>query len=514
MSTTPPPTGPDLTQGVSASSLLDGESLLGQVDGHAVLLVRTAGEFFAVDATCTHYSGPLAEGLVVLETIRCPWHHACYDLRTGEAVGAPALNPLTCWAVEHEGEKLFVRKPRPPEPTDDIPDGTPASIVIIGAGAAGESAAENLRRTGYTGTITLYGADPADPVDRPNLSKDYLAGTAEESWIPLRPPEWFTERRIDVQRGATVTAIETVSRTITLATGRTVNYGALLIATGAEPVHLAIPGGERAMVLRTLADSKAIIARARAGQKAVVLGASFIALEAAAALRTRGVEVHVAAPDARPLERILGPELGDFIRRLHESHGVVFHLGQSARTIDASAVTLDSGEQLAADFVVAGVGVRPNVALAEAAGLTVDRGIVVDRYLQTSAAGVYAAGDVARFPDPRSGALVRIEHWALAQRQGRAAARNMVGLKEPFTTVPFFWSQHYDLSFNYVGHAEKWDRIEITGDLDRHDATVAYRLDGKVQAVVTLFRDQVSLEAESALERDDHDALEAVLARG
>jgi len=359
----------------------------------------------------------------------------------------------------------------------------------------------------------LYGTDPADPVDRPNLSKDYLAGTAEESWIPLRPPEWFAERKIDLHPGTTVTAIEPVSRTITLSDGRQVSYGALLIATGATPVQLSIPGGERAMVLRTLADSKAIIAKARKGQTAVVLGASFIALEVAASLRTRGVEVHVAAPDARPLERILGPEVGDFIRRLHESHGVVFHLGQSATAIDAAGVTLGSGEKLAADFVVAGVGVRPNLALAESAGLTVDRGIVVDRYLQTSAAGIYAAGDVARFPDPRSGALIRVEHWALAQRQGRSAARNMLGLKEPFATVPFFWSQHYDLSFNYVGHAEKWDTIEIAGDLDKHDATVVYRLEGKVQAVVTLFRDQVSLEAESALERDDHDALEAVLAR-
>lgn len=514
MSSSPPsPTGPDLTQGVSASSLLDGESLLGQVDGKPVVLIRTAGEFFAVDATCTHYSGPLAEGLVVMETIRCPWHHACYDLRTGEAIGAPALNPLTCWAVEQQGETLFVRQPLPTAPTDDPPDGAPASIVIIGGGAAGESAAENLRRIGYAGPVTMISADATGPVDRPNLSKDYLAGTAQEDWIPLRPPEWYREHQIELRTGTPVTAIEPVGRVVTLKGDETLGYGALLIATGAEPIHLQIPGGDRALVLRTLADSKAIIAKAAKGQTAVVLGASFIGLEAAASLRARGVNVHVAAPDARPLEKILGPEVGEFIRALHESHGVTFHLGAAATAIGARDVTLSTGEKIAADFVVAGVGVRPNVALAESAGLTVERGIVVDRYLQTSAAGIYAAGDVARYPDPRSGGLIRIEHWALAQRQGRAAARNMVGLKEPFTTVPFFWSQHYDLSFNYVGHAERWDKIEISGSLEKHDATVVYRLEGKVQAVVTLFRDKVSLEAEEALEQNDLDALETVLAR-
>ncbi|MEP6474298.1 MAG: FAD-dependent oxidoreductase [Gemmatimonadota bacterium] len=511
MSDSTPLSGPDFSQGVSASSLLDGESTLGQVDGHAVLLVRTGGAFFAVDAHCTHYSGPLAEGLVVVETIRCPWHHACFDLRTGEAIGAPALSPLTCWAIEHEGDKLFIRKPLPAPGLPEAPESTPASVVIIGAGAAGESAAQALRGAGYAGPVTMLGTDPSVPVDRPNLSKDYLAGTAQEDWIPLRPREWYAEQKIELRTGTTVTAIEPVGRTVTLDDGTTLTYGALLIATGAEPVHLSIPGGERALVLRTFADSKAIIAAAKNSQRAVVLGASFIGLEAAAALSSRGIEVHVAAPDARPLEKILGPEVGDFIRRLHESHGVTFHLGQSATEITADSVILSSGEKIPADLVVAGVGVRPNVALAEAAGLTVARGIVVDRFLQTSADGIYAAGDVARYPDPRSGALIRIEHWALAQRQGRTAARNILGMKQPFMTVPFFWSQHYDLSLNYVGHAEQWDAIEISGSLDDHDASVVYRLGGKVQAVVTLFRDRLSLEAEAALERQDEAALEAVL---
>jgi NADPH-dependent 2,4-dienoyl-CoA reductase/sulfur reductase-like enzyme/nitrite reductase/ring-hydroxylating ferredoxin subunit len=511
MSEQTPPTGPDLTKGIPRSDLTDGGTLLGQVDGHAVLLIRRGEEIFAVDAVCTHYGGPLSEGLVVGDTIRCPWHHACFNLRSGEPVGAPALNPLTCWSVEQDGGRLVVRQPRAASPRPAPPPGGPALVVIIGAGAAGESAAETLRRERYAGPITVIGADPSVPVDRPNLSKDYLAGTAQEEWIPLRAREWYAEQQIDLRTGTTVRALDSAGRTVTLADGSSLGYGALLIATGADPVHLAIPGGERAQVLRTLADSRAIIARATAGSRAVVLGASFIGLEAAAALRTRGLEVHVAAPEPRPLERILGPEVGDFIRRLHEGHGVVFHLGQTAREIGARTVTLASGEELPADLVVAGIGVRPAVGLAEAAGLTVDRGIVVDRFLQTSAAGVFAAGDVARYPDPRGGGLIRIEHWALAQRQGRAAARNILGFQEPFTTVPFFWSQHYDLSLNYVGHAEKWDQIELSGDLDARDATVVYRLGGKVQAVLTLFRDRVSLEAEAAMERGDPAALDAVL---
>jgi 3-phenylpropionate/trans-cinnamate dioxygenase ferredoxin reductase subunit len=511
MSDAPSPTGPDLSTGIPLSDLAPGATLLGQVDGHAVLLIRQGAEIFAVDAVCTHYSGPLAEGLVVGDTIRCPWHHACFNLRTGEAVGAPALNPLTCWSVEQKEGRLTVRQPRAAAPRPAPPPHGPASVVIIGAGAAGESAAETLRREGYAGPITMIGADPSVPVDRPNLSKDYLAGTAQEDWIPLRAREWYVEQQIDLRTATTVRALDPVAHAVTLADGSTLGYGAVLIATGADPVHLAIPGGERAQVLRTFADSRAIIARAPAGSRAVVLGASFIGLEAAAALRTRGLEVHVAAPEPRPLERILGPEVGDFIRRLHEEHGVVFHLGQTAREIGAGTVTLGSGEELRADLVVAGIGVRPAVGLAEAAGLTVDRGIVVDQFLQSSVAGVYAAGDVARYPDPRFGGFIRIEHWALAQRQGRAAARNILGFQEPFTTVPFFWSQHYDLSLNYVGHAEKWDTIELSGDLDARDATVVYRLGGKVQAVVTLFRDRVSLEAEAAMERGDQTALDAVL---
>ncbi len=495
-------TGPDLAGGIPASDLRDGAMLLGHAAGKAVLLVRRGKEVFAVSATCTHYGGPLADGLLDGETVHCPWHHARFHLRTGEAQ-APALSPVACWDVETRGERLVVlgKKPRatPPRTTP----AHPGSILIVGGGAAGHSAAEVLRREGFAGKVTILSADPSPPVDRPNLSKDFLAGTAPEEWIPLRPSKFFEEQDIKLVLGTRVTAIDVARKRALVDGGESLAYDALLLATGAEPIRLSIPGGDLPHVrsLRTLADSRAILALARTAGRAVVLGASFIGLEVAAALRTRGLEVRVVAPDARPLERVLGPALGDFVRALHEEHGVVFRLGQTATSIDAGGVTLSGGEVLAADFVVAGVGVRPAVALAEAAGLAMDRGVLVNEYLETSAPGIYAAGDIARWPDPHSGQRIRVEHWVVAQRQGELAARNMLGKQQRCALVPFFWSQHYDVGISYVGHAETWDRTLVAGSVAGRDCRVSFERKGKTVAVVTIGRDLESLRAEAAMER-------------
>jgi NADPH-dependent 2,4-dienoyl-CoA reductase/sulfur reductase-like enzyme len=252
-------------------------------------------------------------------------------------------------------------------------------------------------------------------------------------------------------------------------------------------------------LLRSLADSRAIIAKAKQARRAVVLGASFIGLEVAAALRARGIEVRVVAPERRPLERILGGDFGDLIRTIHEEHGVIFHLEQTAAAIEAGKVRLKSGSTLEADFVVVGVGVRPRVQLAEKSGLTVDRGVLVNEYLETSTPGIFAAGDMARWPDPRTGERVRIEHWVVAERQGQTAARNMLGQRQRYTDVPFFWSQHYDVPINYVGHAGKWDHIQIEGDIKGRDCLVHYLRNGKVLAAASIFRDVDSLREELAL---------------
>jgi len=491
----------DLTRGVSTDSIADGNILAGRVGEQDVLLVRRGDQFFAVRAQCTHYRGPLAEGIVVGNTIRCPWHHACFDLATGDALRAPGLDPLPCWRVERQGNTVFVREPLP-APTPRSRTLQPSSIVIAGGGAAGLAAADMLRREGYDGPISMVSADADPPVDRPNLSKDYLAGEAQDDWIPMWPPELYVERRIDLALNARVMQIEPDARTMLLEDGSRREFGALLIATGADPIRPQIPGGDTTDVLylRTFHDSQTIIARARSAKKVAVIGASFIGLEVAAALRTRGVDVTVIAPDSRPLVRVMGEQVGAFIQTLHETHGVVFHLGETVASVAGRQITLAGGTSLDADFIVVGAGVRPSIAFAERSGLKIDRGIVVDEFLETSQRGVFAAGDVARWPDRHTGRNIRVEHWVVAQRQGQTAARNMLGQRERFDAVPFFWSQHYDVTIRYVGHAEQWDRVQIDGSLDAHDASITF-LQGETRlAVATIGRDRACLEAELALE--------------
>ena len=497
--------GADLAAGVTLADLADGSMLLGHVGEEKVLLARRNGEFFAVGAVCTHYSGPLAEGLMVEETVRCPWHHACFSLRTGEALRAPALKPVDCWRVEQANGLIYVREKLGPGLAEPILLGNqPGNVVIIGGGAAGFAAAEMLRRKGYDGYIKIISADEAAPYDRPNLSKDYLAGTAPEDWLPLRSARFYERERIELVLGVQATKIDTSERFVELADGRRFAFLARLIAPGAEPRRLAVPGADLAHVhtLRSLADSRAIIAKAQTSRNAVIVGASFIGLEVAASLRSRGLAVHVVAPESRPMERILGPELGDFIKALHESHGVNFHLGQTVASIGERQVVLGNGVSLEADLVVVGIGVQSRTELAEAAGLAIDRGIAVGAYLETNVPGIYAAGDVARWPDPHSRESIRVEHWVVAERQGQAVARNILGAGERFDAVPFFWSQHYDVVINYVGHAESWDEIQIDGSLDARDCALRYLRGGRLLAVATIFRDRESLEAEIAMERE------------
>lgn len=494
--------GPDLTAGVPSRTLSEGAIVAGTVGTSRVVLVRTEGRLFAVGANCTHYRGPLADGLVVGTTIRCPWHHAAFSLETGEALRAPALDPIGCWRVEERDGTVFVRERIELQSTPAAAFTPPASVVIVGGGAAGHAAADMLRREGYSNPVTIVSADRDAPVDRPNLSKDYLAGEAQDDWIPLWPPELYEERRIALRLSSPVSAIDPAARTVTLEDRSRLEYGALLLATGADPVHLPVPGStyEQLLYLRSFADSQRIIERAAGARRAVVVGASFIGLEVAASLRTRGIAVDVVAPDQFPLERVMGAEVGQFIKGLHEEHGVTFHLGNTVASIHAGKVILSGGPSLDADLVVMGVGVRPSTMLAEAAGLAVDRGVLVNEFLETSAPGIYAAGDVARWPDPHTGERIRVEHWVVAQRQGQVAARNILGAREPFDAVPFFWSQHYDIAIRYVGHAERWDSVRVDGSLEARDAAVSFWNGGRRLAVATISRDLACLQAEVELE--------------
>ena len=497
------PVGPDLTQGVDIAELERDGKLVGRVGEEEVLLVLREDEVFAIGAHCSHYHAPLVDGLVLGGEIHCPWHHASFDLATGEVLRAPALDSLPCWTVERRDGKVFVRGQRPAKIRAPVPVEASKAVVIVGGGAAGLAAAAELRRLGFAGKLVMLSAEDAAPLDRPNLSKDYLAGGAPEEWLPLRPENFYSENAIDLRLGAVAKGLDAKARRLTLADGSALEFDRLLLATGAEPVRLQIPGAELPHVrtLRSLADCREIIARATKARRVVVLGASFIGLEVAASLRARGLEVHVAAPEKIPMERVLGAEIGAFVRKLHEEHGVIFHLEDVATAIDERRVTLKSGKSLEAELVVAGVGVRPRLELAEKAGLAMDRGVLVDAFLETSAPGIYAAGDIARWPDPHSGERIRVEHWVVAERQGAVAARNMLGARETFDAVPFFWSQHYDTPINYVGHAEGWDAIVVEGDIAARDCLLRYMRDGRALAVASIFRDIDSLRAEAKMER-------------
>ena len=497
------PKGPDFTKGIALAALAEHGMLSGHAGEDEVLLVRRGDDVFAVSPHCTHYHGPLADGLVVGTTLRCPWHHACFDLLSGEALHAPAFDPLDCWKVEKQDDMIFVREKLPKPKSKSRAAETIGKILIAGGGAAGFAAAELLRRLGHQGEIVMISDDASPPVDRPNLSKDYLAGSAPEEWVPLRPESYYSENGIDLRLGTRIAALDPRDWQVVLEDGSTLGYDRLLLATGAEPVRLPVPGAAPSdlFTLRSLADCRVIIGRAGTAARVLVIGASFIGLEVAAALRTRGLDVHVVAPEARPMEKVLGPELGDVVRALHEDKGVHFHLESTVRNFENGRVTLSNGTAFGADFAVMGTGVRPRIALAQAANLALDRGVAVNSHLETSAPGIYAAGDIARWPDRHSGEATRVEHWVVATRQGQTAARNMLGHREEFTSVPFFWSQHYDVSINYVGHAESWDEICVEGDLRAKDGLVRFRRGGRTLAVASLFRDLESLQAEAVMEQ-------------
>jgi NADPH-dependent 2,4-dienoyl-CoA reductase/sulfur reductase-like enzyme/nitrite reductase/ring-hydroxylating ferredoxin subunit len=496
--------GPDFTEGVSLAEVKAKGHLSGHVGKEPVLVAVVGDEVLAIGGKCTHYGGPLGKGLIDGDSVHCPWHHACFSLRTGEALQAPAFDPVPRWRVEQSGDRITIREKLPKAAPAPRATGKPGErFLIVGGGAAGFAAAERLRREGFGGEVAILSRDPDLPVDRPNLSKDFLAGKAPEDWVFIKSAGFFKDHDIRLELDTTVAALDTKAHEVVLADGRRLGYAKLLLATGAEPVRLPIPGGDgdRVFTLRSLADSRAIIAAAAGSESAVVIGASFIGLEVAASLRERGLRVEVVAPEQRPLEKVLGPELGDVVRAKHEAKGVVFHLGRKPKAIEDGAVLLDDGQRLRADLVVMGVGVRPRIRIAEAAGLSVDHGVVVDSRLRTSDPDVFAAGDIARFPYALpGGGTARIEHWVVAERQGQVAALNMLGRDVEYADAPFFWSQHYDLTINYVGHGTGWDGTETSGTAGK-DFLVKYLKAGRLVAAATIHRDKDSLGAALDLER-------------
>lgn len=495
--------GPDFSTGISLDDLAINATIAGRVGNEAILLSKFEDGLFAVSRSCTHYHADLADGLLSRGTVRCPWHHACFDLRSGRALRAPALDALDTWLVEVEGNIAFVRRKLERKSTEQKHAGDPKEIVIIGGGAAGLACAHELRQLGYSGALTMISADQDPPVDRPNLSKDYLAGGAPDEWMPLRSDSWYRDNGIDLRISCEVDRIDPVSRRVHTCTREEIAYDRLLIATGSEPNRLTGNGFDHDAVvtLRSFADARAIIARLERGMTAAVIGSSFIGLEAAAALRKRGVEVEVIAPEKLPFEHLLGEQLGMFLQTLHARNGVRFHLGTSVTSFADGEVILANGQAISADIVLVGIGVRPRTSLAASAGIEAPAGIPVDVFLQTSVPDIYAAGDIAAYPDPLTGEPTRIEHWVVAERQGQAVAANMLGLRKRYQAVPFFWTQQYDVSLRYVGRAASWDEVVIDGDVSSRDFVARYYEKGVHLASAAVGRDREMLEEERRFER-------------
>jgi len=497
----------------SVDELKDGEMKQVDAGGTNILLARVNGKYHAVGATCPHYGGPLAEGALCGERVICPWHHASFDVKTGDLLEPPAFDALPRYEVKIEGESVIVAVPdeaedrrTPPMAKRDARQDERA-FVILGGGAAGYMAAQTLREEGFRGRILMVTREDRMPYDRPNLSKDYLQGHAEPEWMPLRPDEFFSEHGIEVLRGREATLVDAKVKTVSFKGGERLAYDALLVATGGEPRMLQIAGSDlkNVLTLRGFADSDAIIAAAEGAKFAVVIGASFIGMEAAASLKTRGLEVTVVAPHQTPFEKTLGGAIGALFQKIHEDNGVRFRLGEKVARITGhgkvEAVELESGEKIDADMVVVGVGVKPATDFLKGVDLSDDGGVVVDEHLR-AADGLYAAGDIASFPSSMTGERQRIEHWRTALQQGRIAALNMAGRTVSYTAVPFFWTRQFDAGLLYVGHATNWDEIILQGDVSTQNFLAFYVKGNRVQAVAGMNRDR-DLAAVEGLMRED-----------
>lgn len=491
------------------NDLKDGELRAVSVGETELVVARAEGHVAAFQAHCPHNGAPLAKGVLSGSRLVCPWHHACFSAQTGDLLEPPALDALVRFEIIHEGDALFVELPGEGDVTERLPElATPRGddtrvFVVLGAGAAGTTAAQTLREDGFGGRVVLVTHESTPPYDRTLLSKGVLAGQAEPK--PLRDEAFYDVHGVELL-SRTATQLDPAAQLLRFEGGDTLRYDALLLATGSAPVQLEVPGAELSGIfyLRTLQDSQALAAAAVAGTRAVVVGASFIGLECASSLRERGVEVTVITPDTVPFKGLFGREVGEMFRALHEENGVTFvSEGKVARFSGDDRVThavLEDGRELPVDFVTVGVGVKPNLPEVKGLALGEDGSVSVDRFLQLTGHGpVYAAGDLARYPDPYSGRPVRVEHWRLAMQHGRAAAHGMAGREKAFDAVPFFWTKQHGLNVRYVGHASTWDEVVIDGDLSAHEFLAYYLEKGELRAVLGAGRDSDLCAVEECL---------------
>ncbi|MEH2318541.1 FAD-dependent oxidoreductase [Nostoc sp.] len=489
------------------NDLNDGQMRQVSVGETEILLSRIDGKFYAVGAHCSHYKAPLADGVLSGHNVVCPWHNAYFDVTTGDQVEPPGLDALACYKVRIEGENVIVSVPEettglrslPPQASPAMaqfnPNADGRTFVILGAGAAGVHAAETLRVAGYQGRIVMITQDNKLPYDRTKLSKDYFIGKTSSEEMPLRSPDFFKEQAIEVLLNKRVEQVQTTAKAITFSDGDSLTYDALLVATGGKPRQLDIPGADlqNILTLRSFDDADRILTAIKQKGQAVVIGSSFIGMETASGLSQHGLQVTVVSPDSVPFKKTLGEEIGKIFQQVHEENGVSFKLGRKAVQFEGSdkveAVILDNGDRLQADIVIIGVGVQPATDFLKGVDLhPKDGSVVVDEYLRAGD-HIYAAGDIARYPDWRTNESIRVEHWRVAAQQGRIAANNMVGKAVKFRGLPLFWTMQFNFPLRYLGHAQSWDEIIVDGDLQKQEFIAFYTKNNQVLAVATSHRD-------------------------
>jgi NADPH-dependent 2,4-dienoyl-CoA reductase/sulfur reductase-like enzyme/nitrite reductase/ring-hydroxylating ferredoxin subunit len=491
----------------------NGEMKTISVNGNEILLCKTEDGFSALASHCTHYGAPLSEGVLSGDRIVCPWHHACFNVKTGDLLEPPARDSLPVYDVRVDGENIYVAlseeliTSRLPKMVKGNIKKDKRTFVIIGGGAAGEVAAQTLREDGFEGKIIMITQENHSPYDRPNLSKDYLAGDADESWMPLRSESFYELFGIDIMLNKKVKGVNFKDKCIDFNSGDILKYDKMLIAPGSIPRKLGLPGEDlkNVFTLRSFDDSKKIIEAGKSGSRAVIIGASFIGMETAYSLNKRGLDVTVISMEEIPFERVFGREVGKLFKNLHEEIGVKFKLSLSLKEFagkqKVEAVVLQSGESIEADLVILGVGVKPATEFLHNLKLLPDGSVKVNAYLQINE-DVFAAGDIVTLPDWRTDGNIRIEHWRNAEQQGRIAAHNMAGKMTQFKCVPFFWTSQVGLSLNYVGHAVDWEEIIFHGDINSKEFIAYYIKDDKVAAAAGNFRDKEMAAIEELMRLD------------
>jgi apoptosis-inducing factor 3 len=485
----------------NVNDLQDGEKQLAKVGETEVLLIRHQGSYCAIAAHCTHYKAPLAEGALSGDHIICPWHNAYFDITTGDQQEPPGLDSLPRYEVKIDGDKVIVCVPE-----DSAATRTPLmakydatvdqrTFVILGAGAAGAHAAETLRVANFQGRIIMATQEDRLPYDRTWLSKDYFNGKVSKEQMPLRSLEFYQNHDIEVWLNKKATRVDAQTKTIQFVASDPLHYDALLLATGGKPRQLEVSGADlqNVFMLRSFSDCDRILEAAKTAAHAVVIGSSFIGMETAAGLAQKGINVTVVSPDSVPFEKTLGQEIGSVFQQVHEEQGVSFQLGRKVDRLEGSgkvaAAILDNGDRLPADMVIVGVGVQPATEFIDGVErYAKDYSLLVNEYLQ-AADGLYAAGDIARYPDWRTNETTRVEHWRIAAQQGRIAAYNMVGKPTKFRAVPVFWTMQFKFPLRYVGHTKQWDELIVDGDLQKRQFIAFYVKDNRVLAAATSHRD-------------------------